>query len=99
MFDAEFTHEGDNCSFEVLSNLLTRTDPALRAIAQIVHDIDLKDNKFAREETAGIAHVMAGICASQKRDMDRIARGGTVLDDIYERFRQGGSVRRSVRLT
>jgi Chromate resistance exported protein len=31
-------------------------------IAEIVHDIDLKDGKFGREQTAGIAHVVAGIC-------------------------------------
>ncbi len=88
MFEGEYTHEGERCSFEVMAELLPGADPALRAIAQIVHDVDLKDNKFGREETAGIAHVMAGICASQKRDMDRIARGGAMLDDIYERFRQ-----------
>jgi hypothetical protein len=29
-------------------------DPALAAIAEVVHDIDLKDAKFGREE--GIAH-------------------------------------------
>jgi hypothetical protein len=43
MFDAEFTHEGDKCSFEVLVERFGLRDAGLRAIAQIVHDIDLKD--------------------------------------------------------
>ena len=55
MFKAEFTHEGDRCSFEVLLERIGLNDPALVSIAEIVHDIDLKDSKFGREQTAGIA--------------------------------------------
>ena len=40
--------------------------PALQAIAEIVHDIDLKDEKFGREQTAGIAQLISGICISHK---------------------------------
>jgi hypothetical protein len=88
MFKAEITHEGDRCSFEVLLDRIGLKDPALRAIAEIVHDIDLKDEKFGREQTAGIAHVVAGICASQKDDRVRIERASAVLDDTYEYFRR-----------
>jgi hypothetical protein len=88
MFKAEITHEGDMCSFEVLLDRIGLKDPALRAIADIVHDIDLKDEKFGREQTAGIAHVVAGICASQKDDRMRIERASAVLDDTYEYFRR-----------
>lgn len=49
MFDAEFTHIGDRCTFEVLMLAAVLNDPALQAIAEIVHDIDLKDAKFGRE--------------------------------------------------
>jgi hypothetical protein len=48
MFRGEFTHVGDKCSFEILLERLGLNDPALRAIAEIVHDIDLKDAKFGR---------------------------------------------------
>jgi len=89
MFKAEFTHEGDRCSFEVLLERVgLDDDPALVAIAQIVHDIDLKDGKFSREQTAGIAHVIAGICVSQKNDLARIERGSAIFDDTYEYFRK-----------
>ena len=54
------------CSFEVLLERIGLNDVALRAIAEIVHDIDLKDGKFGREQAPGIAHVIAGICVSQK---------------------------------
>ena len=86
MFNAEFTHEGDKCSFEVLLERAGLNDRALGAIAQIVHDIDLKDNKFARPETSGIAHVIGGICRTQSDDESRIARATPFFDDTYEQF-------------
>jgi hypothetical protein len=88
MFKGEFTHEGDMCSFEVLLERSALDDPALRAIAEIVHDIDLKDGKFGRDQTPGIAHVIAGICASKKDDPARIERGSALFDDTYEHFRK-----------
>jgi hypothetical protein len=88
MFNAEFTHEGDKCSFEVLLDRAGLSDKALQAIAEIVHDIDLKDNKFARPETPGIAHVIAGICRTQSDDEARIARATPFFDDTYEQFRR-----------
>ena len=81
MFNAEFTHVGNMCSFEVLLERIGLNDPALRAVAEIVHDIDLKDRKFGREQAPGIAHVIAGICTSQKNDPARIERGSALFDD------------------
>jgi hypothetical protein len=88
MQDGEFTHEGDKCSFEVLVVRAGITDPALKAIAEIVHDIDLKDGKFGRPETQGISHVVSGICRTQGDDGARLARGKELFDDIYEQFRR-----------
>jgi hypothetical protein len=59
-------------------------DAALAAIGEIIHDIDLKDGKYGREETPGIRIVMAGIANGQRDDEERLARGGAVLDDLYQ---------------
>jgi len=64
------------------------TDPALAAIGEIVHDIDLKDAKFARVEASGIASVIESIAAANKDDQRRLERGAAVLDDLYELFRR-----------
>jgi hypothetical protein len=88
MFKAEFTHEGDKCTFEVMLDRVGLKDAALRAIAEIVHDIDLKDEKYGREQAAGIAHVIAGVCMTQPDDMARIERGSTLFDDTYEYFKR-----------
>ena len=48
MFEAEFTHEGDRCTFEVLIQRFGLDAPGLRSLAEIVHDVDLKDAKPSR---------------------------------------------------
>jgi hypothetical protein len=88
MFEAEFTHEGDKCTFEVLVERAGLNDSALRAIGEIIHDIDLKDDKFGRTEVAGIRTLIDGIRASGKDDATRIARGSEVFNDLYESFRK-----------
>lgn len=87
MFEGEITHEGDRCSFEVLLTRAGISDAGLQAIAEIVHDIDLKDSKFGREETTGIASLIAGICTANPDDAQRIAHGGPVFDNLYQYFR------------
>lgn len=86
MFDAEFTHEGNQCTLEVLMNRLNVTDKALVPIAEIIHDIDLKESKFGRVETAGVALVVNSICHAHKEDPDRIERASAVLDDLHAFF-------------
>jgi hypothetical protein len=88
MFEAEFTHEGDKCTFEVLLERGALEDPALRAIAEIVHDIDLKDDKFGRTEVAGIRTLIEGISVAMKDDSERIARGADVFNNLYGFFRK-----------
>jgi len=83
MFEAEFTHVGDRCTFEVLIERMGLDDAALRAIAEIVHDIDLKDDKYARPETAGARSAIAGVCASSRDDRERIAMGSALFDALY----------------
>jgi len=88
MFNAEFTHEGDRCSLEVLLTRSGLTDQALIEIAEIVHDIDLKDEKFGRDEAAGIKALINGICADTRDDDERLKRGAAIFDDLYAVFRR-----------
>ena len=87
MFEAEFTHQGDRCTFEVLLEQAGLDDPALRAIAEIVHDIDLKDAKFGRDEAAGIASLIAGVARAHPKDEERLAQGVALFENLYASFR------------
>jgi hypothetical protein len=86
MFEAEFTHVGNLCSFEVLMQRTGLADRALTAIAEIVHDIDIKDDRYQRPETAGIASLVAGIALASADDDERVARASAALDQLYEVF-------------
>ncbi len=90
MFDAEFTHESDRCTFEVLIDRMRLDDRALRAIAEVVHDIDLKDAKFDRPETPGVAVLIASIAMAHREDSARIERSSRALDDLYVYYSKKG---------
>ena len=86
MYEGEFTHEGDRCTFETLLSRFGLEDPALAAIAEIVHDVDCKDEKFGRREAGGIATLVQGIVAAHADDPARLARGTAMMDDLYATF-------------
>lgn len=87
MADAEFTHEGDRCSFEtIVLRAKLDSDPALVAIAEIIHDLDIADGKFNRPETPGLGAMLSGVCAANDEDLDRIAKGGDALDQFHAFF-------------
>jgi len=86
MFEAEFTHDGANCTFETLLERFGLRDRALRAIGEIVHDIDCKDERFARAEAPGLALVVDGIARAHADDAERIERAAAMFDDLYAHF-------------
>ena len=88
MFEAEYTHVGDNCTFQTLARKFAVNDRAVTAIGEIVHDIDCKDEGFGRPETAGIASLIRGIADAHQDDSDRIERGSALLDDLHASFQK-----------
>ncbi len=87
MFEAEYTHEGDRCTFETLLRRFRLRDPALRAIGEIVHDIDCKDEKFGRAEATGVERLLAGIARKHATDATRLRLGAVVFDNLYQSSR------------
>lgn len=86
MFEAEYTHDGDACTFETLLARFGLRDKALRHVAEIVHDLDMKDDKFARDEAPGLASMIDGIARARPADADRLERGAALFDDLYAAF-------------
>ena len=84
MFEGEFTHDGNRCTFEVLLAVSDRSDDrGLAAIAQIVHDLDLRDDQYQRLETAGVAALVDGIASRFDDDHRRIAESAPLFDALY----------------
>jgi len=83
MYEAEFTHEGDRCTFETLQRRFDLQDPALEAIGQVIHDIDCKDAKFRRLETPRIQRMIQRIVERYPTDTARLKQGAKRLETLY----------------
>ncbi len=79
----EFTHIGDMCTFEVLVKSFGIKDRAVKKIAWIVHDIDIKDDKYTAPEAKGIEEILTGIRKAAKGDADALERGMAVFEMLY----------------
>lgn len=86
MFDGEYTHEGDRCTFEVMVQRLQLADHALVPMAEVIHDIDLKDERHGRNETGGFHALLAGLVASHSSDERRMELGFQLFDNLYAYF-------------
>lgn len=85
MYGGEFTHHGEDCTFEtMIKRFGLDKDSGLRELAEIVHDIDLKDNKFNRSEATGLGAVIRGLAESLKDDRKLTQQCGSIFDGLYE---------------
>jgi len=87
MFEGDFTHEGDRCTFEVMLERFEIYDSGLAALAEVVHDIDLKDNKYGRSQTDGFNALLTGMVASHTEDTQRLVEGYRLFESLYSFFR------------
>lgn len=84
MFEGEFTHEGEDCTFETLLRRFNLRDTRLPAIAQIVHDADLEDGKFGRLEGFAIQAILQGWARMGWSDEEVLRRGFDLYDALYQ---------------
>jgi hypothetical protein len=90
MFGAEFAHRGEDCTFEtMLKRFGLDKDRALREIAEIVHDVDLKDDKFNRLEAAGLNATVTGLSQLLKDDRKLLQQCGPIFDGLHALFSRG----------
>ena len=104
MFGAEFTHHGEDCTFETLLKQFGLTNvKGLREIGEIVHDIDLKDDKFHRLEAAGLNSIINGLSETLRDDRKLLQQMSAIFDGLYSHLskesteKRGTSLRRSKR--
>jgi hypothetical protein len=79
----DFTHVADMCTFEVILKSFGINDRALKKIAEIVHELDLKDGKFDSPEARGVEEVLRGIRKVAKGDSEMLEKGMEVFDMLY----------------
>jgi hypothetical protein len=83
MPDAQFGHQGAQCTFETMLLAFGLDDPGLRAVAAIVHELDLRDGREVPPEAAGIDAVLRGWLLLDMTDTEREAHGVALFEGLY----------------
>ncbi len=86
MADVEFSHHGDDCTFETLVKRFGIRDSAVQKIAEMVHDADLEDGKFQRPECIGINAVLSGWARTKMSDAELLAKGIDCFEGLYRQL-------------
>ncbi|MEW6713922.1 MAG: chromate resistance protein ChrB domain-containing protein [Nitrospirota bacterium] len=79
----KFTHAGDMCTFETLVRTFRIKDKAVKKIAELVHELDMKDGKYNVLEAKGIEDILSGIRKTAKNDAEMLEKGMTVFEMVY----------------
>ncbi len=79
----DFSHEQDRCTFEVLLEAFALGDRVLKKMGELVHELDLKDGKFANPLAAGVESILSGIRKTADRDDQALEAGIQVFARLY----------------
>jgi hypothetical protein len=83
MLDAEFSHHGEDCTFETLTKRFGIQEKVVHKIGEMIHDADLDDEKFQRNECIGIDRVLKGWAREGMPDREILRRGFQCFDGLY----------------
>jgi hypothetical protein len=83
MLDADFTHQGDSCTFETLCERFGINDSMILQIAEMVHDADLEDEKFGRKEAVGIDLMLKGLAHMEKPSTEILSAGIAAIEALF----------------
>ncbi len=86
MYDADFSHHGDRCTFEVLAERFGIVDPAVEQLGRLVHDLDLKERRYNVAEAQAVGRLIDGLRQVFPRDEELLEQGIVVFEALYRSF-------------
>jgi AraC-like DNA-binding protein len=78
----EYTHYGDECTFDYFIKKHKLTDPALKAMAPIVRGADTDRHEIA-SQAAGLWAISAGLAYNHNDDQELLMKGMLIYDALY----------------
>lgn len=91
MYAGEFGHEGERCTFETLLARFALDEPGLARLAEVVHDIDLKESRWGHPETPGVAALVRGLVETQPDDAARLEAAMPLFEGLWSALRGGAA--------
>jgi len=83
MRGADFGHHGNLCTFETMVLRFGLSDPALQAMGEIVHEIDIRDGVYSRPEISGIDVILKGWLLEKFSDQELESHGLVLFQGLY----------------
>ena len=97
MPNVEFGHHGAHCTFETLMHRFAVTDPAVVSVSHVVHDLDLKESRYAMPECAAVSRFVDGLRATYADDRELLEHGIVMMEALYQSFASDGASRKGRR--
>ncbi|HEU5218174.1 MAG TPA: chromate resistance protein ChrB domain-containing protein [Gemmatimonadales bacterium] len=91
MRGAELGHSQGRCSFESLLLKYRLDDPALRELAEVIHEADVDDDRFHTPEAAGLDAIIRGVGMLIEDDRELFAVTDRVFEGLYAWFKRSGA--------
>jgi hypothetical protein len=86
MYTGEFSHHGEQCTFEVLADRFQLKSLAIAKVGRIVHDLDMKDAKYDAPEAAAVGRIVEGLRALHPDDATLLEHGIGMFDALAHAF-------------
>jgi hypothetical protein len=86
MYIGDFGHHGERCTFETLAARFALRDPAVASIAQIVHDLDMKEARYNRPEAPAVGRLVEGLRQMHKDDGALLEQGIAMFEALSRSF-------------
>jgi hypothetical protein len=83
MRGADFGHHGNLCTFETMVLRFGLSDPALQAMGEIIHEIDIRDGAYIRPETSGLDVILKGWLLDKLSDQELERHGVVLFQGLY----------------
>jgi len=87
MYGVQFSHQGNHCTFETLARLFNIRGAAIERIAQIVHNLDLKDELYQIPEEAVVGRLVEGLRQLHADDNELLEKGMEMFEALYRSFK------------
>jgi hypothetical protein len=88
MFEVEFSHHGDCCTFETLIERFRIRDRAVLHLAERIHDADVEDDKFHQVDGFGVEKIFKGLAKQGLNDQQILFKGFECFDALYAQFKR-----------
>ncbi len=80
--DVEYTHYGDQCTFDYIVKKHKVNDPAIKTISTIVRGADTDRHDIA-PQASGLWAISAGLSENIKNDQELLEKGMIIYDALY----------------